>query len=146
VTPGRNVKEGQALSVTGAYPGGLANHIELFYRTRGDNVYAKTTAPVDPAGHFDVTIPGMQVKAPAVEYYLVVLDDSGASVAAGGSLGQPLDLAVQGRKKPVYTKGWFWGVLAGAAVVAGGVATAVALSTRSNITPTTPATVTIQPQ
>lgn len=146
VTPSRGVKEGRALTVASQYPGGMASRVELFYRTRGTGVYAKASAPTDAAGRFSVIIPGMHVHAPGVEYYVVVLDDSGAPVAAAGSLGQPLVVDVQGIKKPVYTKGWFWGVMAGAVVVAGGVATAVALSTRSTITSSTPATVTIQPQ
>ena len=145
VTPAK-IKDGQAVVVSGAYPGGMANRVELFYRTRGTAVFAKLTAPTSGDGAFRVTVPGMQVHGPALEYYLVVLDDAGASVAAAGTLGQPLAVAVQGRKKPVYTKGWFWGVVAGVAVVGAGVATAVALSSRSSISPSTPATVTIQPQ
>jgi hypothetical protein len=138
-------KEGQAIELAGAYPGGVARKVELFYRTRGHEVFAKLTAPTDPAGRFAVTVPGMQVQAPALEYYLVVLDDSGASVALAGTLGQPLAADVKGLKKPVYAKGWFWGVLGGVALVGAGVATAVALSTRSSITSSTPATISIQP-
>ena len=85
------------------------------------------------------------MQPPALEYYLVVLDDSGASVALAGTLGQPLGVDVQARKRPVYTKGWFWGVLGGVAVVGAGVATAVVLSTRSSISASTPATISIQP-
>jgi len=66
-------------------------------------------------------------------------------LAIAGTLGQPLAVDVQMRKKPVYTKGWFWGVLGGVAVVGAGVATAVVLSTRSSITSSTPATISIQP-
>lgn len=144
VTPVK-VKEGQAVTVDAAYPGGVASSVELFYRTRGQSVFAKLKAPIDVGGHFSVTVPGMQVKAPALEYYAVVLDESGASVATAGTLGQPLAVDVQGRKKPVYTKGWFWGVLGGVAVVGAGVATAVVLTTRSSITSSTPATISIQP-
>ena len=50
---------------------------------------------------------------------------------------------VEALKKPVYARGWFWGVIGGIAVVGAGVATAVVLTTKSNITPTTPATVSI---
>ena len=87
----------------------------------------------------------MHVEAPALEYYLVVLDENGASVALAGTLGQPLAVDVEGRKRPVYVKGWFWGVMAGVAVVGAGVATAVVLSTRSSISASTPATISIQP-
>ena len=144
VTPAK-VKEGQAVTIASAYPGGVASSVELFYRTRGQNVFAKLKQPVGAGGAFSVIVPGMHVKAPALEYYFVVLDDSGASVAIAGTLGQPLAVDVQGRKKPVYTKGWFWGVLGGVAVVGAGVATAVVLSTRSSITSSTPATISIQP-
>ncbi|HEX6837186.1 MAG TPA: hypothetical protein VF334_11470 [Polyangia bacterium] len=144
VTPAK-VKEGQAITIAAAYPGGLATNIELFYRTRGQNVFAKVKAPTGAGGSFSVTIPGMHVHAPALEYYVVVLDDSGASLALAGTLGQPLAVDVVGRKKPVYAKGWFWGVIGGIAVVGAGVATAVVLSTRSTITSSTPATISIQP-
>ncbi|MGZ3441911.1 MAG: hypothetical protein ACXVDD_20465 [Polyangia bacterium] len=144
VTPTR-IKEGQAVTVASAYPGGVASSVELFYRTRGRDVFAKLKSPVDPAGNFSVTVPGMHVESPALEYYLVVLDENGASVALAGTLGQPLAVDVAGRKRPVYTKGWFWGVLGGVAVVGAGVATAVVLTTRSSISSSTPATISIQP-
>ncbi|MDB4971595.1 MAG: Tetratricopeptide repeat protein [Myxococcales bacterium] len=145
VTPSGRVKEGQTLGVAAAYPGGLAHTVELFYRTTGQTVFSKLTAPVDSAGRFSVTIPGMHVRAPALEYYLVVLDDTSSSVALAGRLGQPLTVEVAGQKRPVYTRAWFWGVIAGVAVVGAGVATAVALTSGGNISASTPATVSIQP-
>lgn len=146
VTPKGKIKEGQTVTIAGGYPGGVASSVELFYRTRGQNVYARLKAPVAPlSGAFSVTVPGMHVQGPAVEYYLVVLDDNGAAVASAGALGKPLAVDVEGRKRPVYTKGWFWGVIGGVAVVGAGVATAVALSTRSTISSSTPATISIQP-
>lgn len=144
VTP-LKIKDGQAVTVASVYPGGVASSVELFYRTRGQNVFSKLKAPVDVSGRFGVTVPGMQVHAPALEYYFVVLDESGASLALAGTLGRPLAVDVEGRKRPVYTKGWFWGVLGGVAVVGAGIATAVALSTRSTISSSTPATISIQP-
>jgi hypothetical protein len=144
VAPGK-VKEGQAITVDAAYPGGVASSVELFYRTRGHDVFAKLKSPVDTSGRFSVTVPGMHVEGPALEYYLVVLDENGASVALAGTLGQPLAADVEGRKRPVYTKGWFWVVLGGVAVVGAGVATAVVLTTRSTISSSTPATISIQP-
>ncbi len=139
------VKEGQAVTIESEYPGGVASSVELFYRTRGANVFGKLKAPVGAGGGFSVTVPGMHVNAPALEYYLVVLDESGSSVALAGTLGAPLAVDVVGRKRPVYVKGWFWGVLAGVAVVGAGVATAVVLTTRSSISASTPATISIQP-
>jgi tetratricopeptide (TPR) repeat protein len=145
VSPARP-KEGQSLGVYVVYPGGVAAKLELFYRTRGQSLYSKTTAVADRAGRFAAVIPGSDVHGPALEYYAAVLDDSGSSVARAGSLGQPLAVDVTVRKKPIYAKGWFWGVIGGVAVVGAGIATAVALGTRSSVGPTTPATVTIQPQ
>lgn len=44
------------------------------------------------------------------------------------------DLVAQPAEKPVYKKGWFWGVVGGAAVlVAGGVVLGVVLGTHSNV-------------
>jgi hypothetical protein len=145
LTPAKKIKEGQAVTVASSYPGGVASKVELFYRTRGQNVFAKLKAPVGADGSFTVTVPGMHVEGPALEYYVVVLDESGSSVALAGTLGQPLAVDVEGRKRPVYVKGWFWGVMAGVAVVGAGVATAVVLSTRSTISASTPATISIQP-
>ncbi len=144
VTPA-HVKEGQAVDLRLSYPGGVARKVELFYRTRGQYLFSKLTAPVDASGEVAATVPGLDVHAPALEYYLVVLDDSGASVAQGGTLPEPLVVDVAARKQPVYTKAWFWGVLGGVAVVGAGVATAVVLTTRSTITSSTPATISIQP-
>jgi tetratricopeptide (TPR) repeat protein len=144
VTPAR-IKEGEAVTIAAAYPGGVASSVELFYRARGRDVFAKLKSPVDTAGNFSVTVPGMHVESPALEYYLVVLDENGASVALAGTLGQPLAVDVVGRKRPVYTKGWFWGVIGGVAVVGAGVATAVVLTTRSSVSSSTPATISIQP-
>src|SRR4051812_10850785 len=144
VTP-HKIKEGQAVTIAASYPGGVASSVELFYRTRGQNVFAKLKTPVGAGGEFSVTVPGMHVAGPTLEYYLVVLDENGASVALAGTLGQPLAADVEGRKRPVYVKGWFWGVMAGVAVVGAGVATAVVLTTRSTISSSTPATISIQP-
>lgn len=139
-------KEGQSIDLSLAYPGGVAAKLELFYRTRGAGVFSKLTAPATGGGNFAAVVPGMDVHAPALEFYLAVLDDSGASIAGSGSFGQPLTLDVEARKRPVYRRGWFWGVIGGAALVGAGVITAVALSVRSSVSPGTPATVTIQPQ
>jgi tetratricopeptide (TPR) repeat protein len=144
VTPAR-AREGQALVLSGAHPGGRAHKVELFYRTRGQSVFSKLTTPVDEGGRFTVTVPGMHAQAPAFEYYLVVLDESGSSVALAGRLGEPLGVDVAGQKRPVYTRAWFWGVIGGVAVVGAAVATGVVLGTRNNIDASTPATISIQP-
>lgn len=141
VTPTR-IEDGQAAVVSGGAPDRAVRRVELFYRTQGVTSFSKLTATTGADGHFKLTVPGMQVHAPALEYYLVVRDDQAAALATAGSLAQPLSVAVQVRKKPVYAKLWFWGVVGGIAVVGAGVATAVALSTRG---PSGPATVTIMP-
>jgi hypothetical protein len=139
------LKEGQSLDVSVSYPGGVAARFELFYRTRGATVFSKLSVKGDATSNFAAVIPGMDVHAPALEYYAAVLDEGGASIAKVGSLGQPVAVNVEARKRPVYTRAWFWGVIGGVAVAGAGVALAVTL-TRSSVGPSTPATVTIQPQ
>jgi hypothetical protein len=126
---------------------GRAVRGELFYRTRGQAGFAKLTAPLAGA-RFAATVPGMAVRAPALEYYLVLLDGGGATVASAGSQAQPLDVAVAAAatRAPVYKRGWFWAVIGGVAVVGAGVATAVVLTQRTSVSPSTPATITLQPQ
>jgi hypothetical protein len=135
VTPTR-VKEGEAVTISGTYPGGVAHGVELLYRTRGQRIFATIKAPTYGGGRFAVNVPGLHVQAPALEYYLVVVDEAGASLAFGGTLGQPLAVDIAGRgKKPLYAEGWFWGVLAGASVVVAGVVTAVTLTTSPSPSP-----------
>ena len=55
----KKIKEGQTVGIAGAYPGGVATTVELFYRTRGQNVYAKLKSPVAPTGDFTVSVPGV---------------------------------------------------------------------------------------
>jgi hypothetical protein len=139
-------KEGQAVMVSVAYPGGVAERIELFYRTRGQAVFSRVAGEGKADGRFLLTVPGMNVHAPALEYYLVLLDEADAAVARAGTLGQPLALDVEARKRPIYTKAWFWGVIGGIAAAGAIVGAVVATQTGSEIGKNTPATVTIQPQ
>jgi hypothetical protein len=142
---GAHPREGHPVDVRATLAGGAAVRGELFFRARGQTRYNKVTALLDAGGVLSVTVPGMDVHAPGLEYYLVLLDAAGASVARAGSLGQPLALPVDGVKTAVYKRGWFWGVIAGAAVVGAGVATAVALTARSSVSSSTPATIIIHP-
>ncbi len=117
---------------------GVAQRVELFYRTAGQPLFSKLTTPLDAAGHFSLVIPGMQVRAPALEYYAVVLDRRGAPVAEAGTLGQPLVIDVtSGKPTPVYARPWFWGVLGGAsaAIIVVGIAVGVSVSHGSTTTP-----------
>jgi tetratricopeptide (TPR) repeat protein len=137
--------EGQPVEVRVRYPGGAAQKIDVFYRTRGQARFSELVAPLDGRGGAALTVPGMSVRAPALEYYLLALDDTGASVARAGSLAQPLPIDVLVRRKPVYKRGWFWGTIA-AVLVAGAGAATIFYFTRPQITSTTPGTVTFQPQ
>jgi hypothetical protein len=145
LSPSR-LKEGQSLDVRVSYPGGVAARLELFYRTRGATVFSKLSVKGDAVSNFAAVIPGMDVHAPALEYYAAMLDEGGASIAKVGSLGQPIAVNVEARKRPVYTRGWFWGVVGGVALAGAVVATAVVLTSRGTVGPSTPATVMIQPQ
>jgi hypothetical protein len=143
----KRAKEGHAIDVRATYPGGVAARGELFYRTRGQLVFSKTTALIDTVGRFEATVPGMDVHAPGLEYYLVILDERGSSLAQAGSLAQPLFVDIGGTAKaPIYKRAWFWGVIGGAIVVGAGVATAVALTVHPSVAASTPATITIMPK
>ena len=137
-------RAGQPVSLRLDYPGGVAVKVELFYRTRGQNRFSSVEV-AGHAGHFEVTVPGLHVGAPAFEWYLLLLDDTGSAVATAGSRGQPLAFDVAARKVPIYKRGVFWGVLGGvlaAGAIVGGV---LAATLPSKIGPNTPATLTIMP-
>jgi hypothetical protein len=136
-------KQGQPVSIRVTYPGGLAQKMTIFYHTRGQRKFS-TLEVKGASGAFQATIPGVQVQAPALEYYMTLVDDQGAGMASAGSLGRPLFLDVEAPKKPLYAKGWFWGVVGGA-VAAGVVAGVLGAMLPYHITSTTPATLTIQP-
>jgi hypothetical protein len=109
----------------------------LYYRALGANAFSRTSVDGAPDGSFSATIPGLEVRAPALDYHVVLLDEGGASVAAAGSIGRPLSVAVTRPPRPVYKRGWFWGVLGGVAVAAGAVATGLVVGLRTNTAPIT---------
>jgi hypothetical protein len=134
-------REGRPVTMHVVYPGGVARKMTVYFRKSGDAQFSRAIVEAAPSGTFEATVPGMAVQAPALEYHVVLLDDAGASVAAAGSLGQPLSVAVTRAKKPAYARGWFWGVIGGVAA-AGAIATGLALGLpRSNSAP-----VTVNPQ
>ena len=134
-------RQGRPVTVHVVYPGGVARKMTVYFRKPGDAQFSRELVAATPAGAFDATVPGMAVQAPSLEYHVVLLDDAGASVAAAGSLGQPLSVAVARTPTPVYKRGWFWGVVGGIAA-AGAIATGLALGLpRSNSAP-----VTVNPQ
>ena len=139
-------KEGQPLTVSLQLDGKPAAKAELFYRVRGQAVFNKLDGAGSPDGKFSLTIPGLQVLPPAVEYYLTVLDDSNTSVARAGTLAQPLSVPVSPQKRPIYARAWFWGVVAGVVAVGAIVGGTVAATTSSGPGKNTPASVTIMPQ
>jgi hypothetical protein len=150
ITPGLRVeaprqgKYGQPVSLRASYAGGMVQKMELFYRTRGQNKFNRLEVR-GTTGVFQATVPGMQVQAPALEYYLTLVDEIGATAAVAGSLGRPLGIDVPAPPKPLYTKGWFWGVIGGVAA-AGVVAGVLAATLPNHIGPDSPATLTIKPQ
>jgi hypothetical protein len=88
----------------------------------------------------------MQVQPPALEYYLMVLDDSNTALAHAGSLAIPLSVPVAAQKRPVYARAWFWGVVVGVVAVGAIVGGTVAATTGGGPGKNSPATVTILPQ
>jgi hypothetical protein len=137
-------KPGQPVKLSVLYPGGMVEKLNLFYRTRGLGIYIRQVTGGDANGRFELTVPGNRIEAPGLEYYLVGLDDTGASVAKAGSLLRPLTINIAAIPKPVYKKGWFWGIMIGIAVAGAAAGTAVYL-TRSTISPSSPGSVTIAP-
>jgi len=134
-------REGRPVAVHVIYPGGLARKMTVYFRKSGDARFSRTTTDANASGDFDATVPGLAVEPPGLELHVVLLDDSGASVAAAGSLGTPLSVTVTRTPRPVYKRGWFWGVIGGVAA-AGAIATGLALGLpRSNSAP-----ITVNPQ
>jgi hypothetical protein len=133
--------EGKPLTVHVDYPGGIAHKMTLYFRSNNEATFARSTVDATGDGRFAAVVPGPAVRAPSLDYHVVLLDDAGASVATAGSLGQPLQIAVTRLMKPVYKRGWFWGVVVGVAA-AGAVAAVLAVE----LTKTNTAPITVNPQ
>jgi hypothetical protein len=117
-------KEGKPLTVRVDYPGGVARKMTVYFRPTGEAAFDRATvAPLDNAGRFAAVIPEHAVRAPSLDYHVVLLDEAGGSVAAAGSLGMPLTIAIGRAPRPVYKRAWVWvvvgGVAAGGALAAG---------------------------
>jgi hypothetical protein len=123
-----------------SYPGGVAQQLALYHRTAGQAAFTRV-ASAGRDGRFEATVPGVQVQSPAFEYHLSLLDGAGAAIAGAGSLGKPLVIPIARVSRPVYKRGWFWGVLGGT-LAAAGAATAIALTVPGSST----ATVTVTAQ
>lgn len=131
-------REGKPVTLSVSYGGGVAQKLALYHRTAGQSAFSRITTAGHPDGRFEATVPGAQVQSPALEYHLSLLDAAGAAVAGAGTLGRPLIIPIERVARPVYKRGWFWGVLGGT-VAAGALATALALTlqpTTANITVT----------
>jgi hypothetical protein len=124
----RAPRQGSPVVVRVEYPGGVARKMTLYFRKSGDPAFSRATVEGDGNGHFSATIPGVDLQPSSLEYHIVLLDDAGAAVAGAGTLGQPLAVGVVERKKPIYKKGWFWGVIGGVVVAGAAVGVAVALT------------------
>ena len=140
LTP-RAPREGRPVTVHVVYAGGIARTMTVYFRKSGEASFSRTTVAAADGGSFEATVPGLAVLPPALEYHVVLLDEAGASVAAAGSLGQPLSVTVARTPRPVYARGWFWGVVGGVAA-AGALAAGLAVALpRSNSAP-----ITVNPQ
>lgn len=129
--------EGRPVTLRASWPGGMAKKMTVYFRHEHEPSFSRTTVDAAPDGSFEATVPGLAVVPPVLEYHVVLLDDAGASVAAAGSLGEPLSVAVERAKKPVYARAWFWGVVGGVAA-AGAIAAGLAVGLpRSNSAPVT---------
>lgn len=126
-------REGQPVSITFVHKGGMAQTLQLYHRVAGDPAYNEVR--LQPQGdRFELVLPRSAVRAPGVEYYVTALDDQQAAVARAGTFGTPLRIEVGAIGRPIYKRGWFWGVVAG--VVAVGTATGVAVAlTRTSANP-----------
>lgn len=121
--------EGQPLTITVVHPGGLARELHLFHRVRGEESYSEIRGP-GQGDRFSLTIPGSAVHPPALEYYLTAVNDEKVAMARAGTLAEPLSVdVVPLPKRPSHRRALVWGLVGGGALlVAGGVATALALT------------------
>jgi hypothetical protein len=139
-----NPRAGQPLTFTVVHPGGMARSVHLYHRAPGEPSYSEVSAPPTGADRFELTVPGSAVRAPALEYYVTALDESNVALARAGTLADPLRVEVAAPpKKPVYKRGWFWGVLVGSAAVAAAVVAVAVVLTTSSPDPKAPADVTL---
>ena len=128
VTPAHPT-EGQPVTISVVHPGGLARELHLFHRVRGEDSYSEIKG-AGQGDRFSLTIPGIAVHAPALEYYLTAVDADNVAMARAGTLAAPLGVdVVPLPKRSSHRRALVWGLVGGGALlVAGGVATALALT------------------
>jgi hypothetical protein len=141
VSPAR-IKDGQPVEIRVDYSGGVAQHLDLFHRQRGQTAYARLSVPAIADGHFVLLLPGLAVHAPGVEYFLSARDGADVVIAHAGSAAQPLGADVEPPLRHVAVRPWIWGIVAGVAA-AGVIGLAVGLTQHPSIAASTPASVTI---
>jgi hypothetical protein len=111
---------GRPLVVSALAPG--AASAQLFYRSVGQSSFHRVGALAED-GRIAISVPATDVKAPALEYYLLALDAVDQVKAQAGSQERWLRADVAAPRVPLYRRGWVWGTAAGAtaAVVVVGV-------------------------
>jgi tetratricopeptide (TPR) repeat protein len=116
-------RAGAALTVTVQVTdaGGRDARLIVHHRVRGGKSWSTVTGARGPAA-WTATIPGAFVAAPAIEYWVQVVDAAGAELTTAGSAAAPLVAPIGDRPAggggSVLGKWWFW-TGAGAVVVAG---------------------------
>jgi len=92
------------------------------HRVRGEPAYSVVQGRRMGGGNWEVTVPGPFVRAPALQYYVVVQDAAGRSLAGEGSADDPIELALARKKGggSVLGKWWFWAAVGGAAAIGTG--------------------------
>lgn len=105
----------------------LLDRATLRYRIQGDPAFRSLTMIPGEQGQFMVVIPGSEISGKEIDYYIEAVDLAG-NTSLEGTASRPHRVAVDipSQKKAWYRKWWVW-ALAGA-LLAGGVGTALALS------------------
>jgi hypothetical protein len=112
-----------AVRVRSEAPGAAA--LELAYRRQGAAEFRRVVV-ASSAGRFEALVPGAEVESPALEYHMVVRDRAGAEVGRAGADAAPLITPV--RPRPLTSRKWFWGALAGGAALVGALAAILAVA------------------
>ena len=99
-------------------PDRRAESLVLAYRAGSHGLFHRLRT-VRSGAEFAAQVPGDDVRAPAVEYYLEAVDPRGIAVASRGDALAPLRVVVPVEASPsIASRWWFW---TGAAVVLAGV-------------------------
>jgi len=98
-------------------PKRLTRTVTLHYRRLGQSDFT-TLAASKKGQSYQVTINGLKVIAPRLEYFFAATGDESKVLAGVGQASLPLRIAVEKEKivttTPVYKKWWFWTIIGGA--------------------------------